>query len=80
MSPKAACSGTAPFTRQRRLALSLLTARESRWLLAESTRLLDRLFAEGVAPLAAYFSRHGKLTKRDIADLRRLIEEIVDDD
>jgi BlaI family penicillinase repressor len=33
-----------------------------------------------VAPLAAHFSQHGKLSKRDIADLKRLIAEIDDDE
>jgi predicted transcriptional regulator len=49
------------------------------WLLTVSKGLLDRLFAGRVAPLAAHFSRHGKLTKRDIADLKRLIAELDDD-
>lgn len=48
------------------------------WLLAESKGLLDRLFSGRVAPLAAHFSRHGQLTERDIADLKRLLEEIED--
>ena len=50
------------------------------WVLAESEGLLDRLFSGRVAPLAAHFSRHGKLTRRDIADLRRLIAELESDD
>jgi predicted transcriptional regulator len=49
------------------------------WLLTESKGLLDRLFAGRIAPLAAHFSRHGKLTKRDVADLKRLIAEIEDE-
>jgi BlaI family transcriptional regulator, penicillinase repressor len=61
----------------RRFLYSPLISRDE-WLLSESKGLLDRLFAGRVAPLAAHFSRHGKLTKRDIADLRRLIEEIDD--
>ena len=48
------------------------------WLLRESKGLLDRLFAGRVAPLAAHFSRHGKLTRSDIADLKRLLAEIDD--
>jgi BlaI family penicillinase repressor len=48
------------------------------WVLSQSKGLLDRLFAGRIAPLAAHFSRHGKLTKRDIADLKRLIAEIDD--
>jgi BlaI family penicillinase repressor len=50
------------------------------WVLSESKGLLDRLFAGRVAPLAAHFSRHGKLSKRDIADLKKLIAEIDDGD
>ena len=63
----------------RRFLYSPLVSRDN-WLLTESKGLLDRLFAGRVAPLAAHFSRHGKLTKRDIADLKRLIEEIGDDE
>ena len=62
----------------RRYLYSPLVSRDE-WLLAESKGLLDRLFSGRVAPLAAHFSRHGKLTKRDIAELRRLLEELDDD-
>jgi len=50
------------------------------WVLNVSKGLLDRLFAGRVAPLAAHFSRHGKLTKRDVTELKRLIAEIDDND
>ena len=50
------------------------------WVLNVSKGLLDRLFAGRIAPLAAHFSRHGKLTKRDVAELKRLIAEIDDHD
>lgn len=50
------------------------------WVLNVSKGLLDRLFAGRIAPLAAHFSRHGKLTKRDVAELKRLIAEIDDND
>jgi len=63
----------------RRFLYSPLVSRDE-WLLSETKGLLDRLFAGRVAPLAAHFSRHGKLTKRDIADLKRLIAEIDDDE
>ncbi len=43
---------------------------------ASSKSLLDRLFDGRVAPLVAHFSERKKLTKKDIAELRRLIEEI----
>jgi predicted transcriptional regulator len=61
----------------RRFLYSPVVTRDE-WLLSVSKGLLDRLFAGRVAPLAAHFSRHGKLTKRDIADLKRLIAEIDD--
>ncbi len=61
----------------RRFLYSPLVSRDE-WLLTEGKGLLDRLFSGRVAPLAAHFSRHGKLTKRDIGDLRRLLAELDD--
>ena len=46
---------------------------------AESKSLLDRLFDGRVAPLVAHFSERRKLSKKDIAELKRLIEEIDHD-
>lgn len=46
---------------------------------ATSKNLLDRLFDGRVAPLVAHFSKQQKLSRKDIAELRRLIEEIDDD-
>jgi predicted transcriptional regulator len=63
----------------RRFLYSPVITRDD-WLLSESKGLLDRLFAGRVAPLAVHFSRHGKLSKRDIADLKKLIAEIDDGD
>jgi predicted transcriptional regulator len=62
----------------RRFLYSPVITRDE-WVLTESKGLLNRLFAGRVAPLAAHFSRHGKLTKRDVADLKRLIAQIDDD-
>ena len=45
----------------------------------ESRRLLDRLFGGRVAPLVAHFSAHRKLSKKDIAELKRLIAELPDE-
>ena len=53
-------------------------AREE-WLSRESEGLLNRLYGGRVAPLVAHFSRHRKLSKRDIRDLKRLIGEMEDD-
>jgi len=49
------------------------------WLIDESESLLDRLFGGRVAPLVAHFSEHRKLSRKDIAELRKLLEEIDDE-
>jgi BlaI family transcriptional regulator, penicillinase repressor len=59
----------------RRYLYSPLIAREQ-WLSHESSGLLDRLFGGRVAPLVAHFSQTRKLTKKDLADLKKLIEEL----
>jgi BlaI family transcriptional regulator, penicillinase repressor len=47
------------------------------WLLTESAGMLERLFDGRVAPLVAHFvSKHRKLSRKDIAELKRLIEEM----
>jgi len=48
------------------------------WVLEESRGLLDRLFDGRVAPLVAHFSQHRKLSRKDIAELRKLLEELDD--
>jgi BlaI family penicillinase repressor len=45
----------------------------------ESKGLLDRLFEGRVAPLVAHFSEQRKLTKKDIAELRKLLKELDDE-
>lgn len=47
---------------------------------AESQGLLDRLFDGRLAPLVSHFSERQKLTPEDIADLKRLIAELDDDE
>ena len=49
------------------------------WMLGESQGLLERLFDGRVAPLVAHFSEHRKLSRKDVADLRKLLEELDDD-
>jgi BlaI family penicillinase repressor len=49
------------------------------WVLDESEGLLDRLFDGRVAPLVAHFSAHRKLSRKDIAELRKLLEELDDE-
>lgn len=53
-------------------------AREA-WVLAESHSLLDRLFGGNITPLVAHFGKHRQLKKKDLAALRKLIDEIGDD-
>jgi BlaI family penicillinase repressor len=62
----------------RRYLYSPVLKREQ-WLAAESKGFLDRLFDGRVAPLVSHFSQQKKLSKKDIADLRRLIEELDDE-
>ena len=50
----------------------------NQWLAAESHGFLDRLFGGRVAPLVSYFSQQKKLSKKDIEDLKRLIQELDD--
>jgi BlaI family transcriptional regulator, penicillinase repressor len=62
----------------RRYVYSPVLTRDD-WLSSESKGLLDRLFGGRVAPLVAHFGRHGKLSKKDIADLKRMIAEMDHD-
>lgn len=59
----------------RRYLYSPLISREQ-WQSRESRSLIDRVFGGRVAPLLAHFSAHEKLSKRDIAELRALIDAI----
>ena len=59
----------------RRYLYSPLLSREQ-WIAGESDSLLERLFGGRVAPLVAHFSQHRKLSRKDIAELRRLIEAL----
>ena len=47
---------------------------------AESQGLLDRLFDGRLAPLVSHFSERRKLSEEDIAELRRLIAQLDNDD
>lgn len=46
------------------------------WILGESQGLLERMFDGRVAPLVAHFSQQRKLSRKDIAELRTLLDEI----
>lgn len=46
----------------------------------ESRGLLDRLFDGRIAPLVSHFSKTDQLSPDDIAELKRLISELENDD
>src|ERR1700683_5373295 len=62
----------------RRYLYSPLLKRKQ-WVSNESVGFLNRLFDGRVAPLVAHFSQQRKLGKNDIADLKRLIQELNDE-
>lgn len=45
------------------------------WVRDQSEGLLDRLFGGRLAPLVAHFGEQGKLSRADIDELKKLIEE-----
>jgi BlaI family penicillinase repressor len=53
--------------------------KRKQWVSSESTGFLNRLFGGRVAPLVAHFSQQRRLSKSDIADLKRLIQELDDE-
>lgn len=53
--------------------------KREQYIQQESKGLLDRLFGGRVAPLVAHFSEQRKLSKKDIADLRKLLQELDHD-
>lgn len=62
---------------RRYLYSPVLTRKE--WISQESTGFLNRLFGGRVTPLVAHFSSQRKLSKKDIADLKLLIQELDDE-
>lgn len=62
----------------RRYSYKAVLKREE-WVTSESKSLLNRIFDGRVAPLVAHFSEKGKLSKKDIAELRKLIEDLDDE-
>ena len=62
---------------KRRYLYSPVLTREE-WMASESRGFLDRMFDGRVAPLVSYFSQQKKLSRKDIDDLKRLIQELDD--
>jgi len=63
----------------RRYLYSPMLRRED-WVMGESESLLARLFDGRVAPLVAHFSQQRKLSAADVAELRRLVDSLENDD
>jgi predicted transcriptional regulator len=61
----------------RRYLYSPVLTRQA-WVQQQSEGLLERVFGGRVAPLVAHFSERGKLSAQDIADLKRLVQELDD--
>lgn len=59
----------------RRYLYSPVLTREQ-WQAHESRSLLDRVFGGRVAPLLVHFSRNEKLSAKDIAELRKLVDQL----
>ena len=53
--------------------------RRADWVDGQSRGLLDRLFGGRVAPLVAHFNEQQTLSRKDIAELRRLLEGLDDE-
>jgi BlaI family penicillinase repressor len=62
----------------RRFLYSAVLKREQ-WVATESQGLLDRMFGGRLTPLVAHFGKHRKLSPADLADLKKLIQELGDD-
>lgn len=62
----------------RRYLYSPVLSREA-WVAQQSEGLLHKLFGGRVAPLVAHFSENGKLSKKDLAELKKLIAELDDE-
>lgn len=59
----------------RRYLYSPVLTREE-WQSHESRSLLDRVFGGRVAPLLVHFSRNERLSAKDVAELRKLVDQL----
>lgn len=59
----------------RRYLYSPCVSRDA-WQSQESRSLLDRVFGGRLSPLLAHFSEHEKLSAKDVAALRKLLDRI----
>jgi BlaI family penicillinase repressor len=70
--------GALSATKEGRRYLYTAVLKREQWVSSESTSMLDRLFGGRVAPLVAHFGKHRKLSAADIAELKKLVEELGD--
>ena len=70
--------GALSASRDGRRYLYTAVLKREQWVSTESTSMLDRLFGGRVAPLVAHFGKHRKLSAADIAELKKLVEELGD--
>lgn len=68
--------GAVEATRDGRRYLYAPLLSRAQWQSQESHSLLDRVFGGRVAPLLAHFSQHEKLSAKDVAELRKLVDAI----
>lgn len=61
----------------RRFSYSPVLTREA-WVHGQSRNLLDRVFDGRLAPLVAHFTEKHRLSKKDLAEVKRLLEELDD--
>lgn len=68
--------GAVSATREGRRYLYAPVLTRDAWQATESRSLLDRVFGGRVAPLLVQFSRSEKLSAKDVAELRKLVEQL----
>lgn len=61
----------------RRFSYSPVLTRDA-WVHGQSTSLLERVFDGRLAPLVAHFTEKHKLSRKDIAEVKRLLEDLDD--
>ena len=59
----------------RRYLYSAVLKRDQ-WVATESKSMIDRLFGGRVAPLVAHFGKQRKMSRADLDELKRLVEEL----
>ena len=59
----------------RRFSYSPVLTHEA-WVRGQSSSLLERLFDGRLAPLVAHFTETRRLSRRDVAEVKRLLEDL----